>query len=138
MLELDRNQSGRYHHGERKMLTCSGMPCCKLLAVSRFSASVPLYPSLLGRNRRGERNDLSTRDVNLVEKEKSLAELADVTLSVPDVSCEHGVKTINGNLDALQGIAEGQTDIPMKSVYLRSDPHQVSLEKVEAPLDAAS
>jgi copper chaperone len=56
-------------------------------------------------------------------------------LSVPDVSCEHCVKTINGALSALSGVESVNTDIPTKTVHLRYDPNKVSLEKVEAVLD---
>ncbi|GHO84039.1 heavy-metal-associated domain-containing protein [Dictyobacter formicarum] len=61
----------------------------------------------------------------------------DMTLSVPDVSCEHCVKTINGALGALAGVEEVSTDIPTKSVHLRFDPDQVSLQQIEATLDDA-
>lgn len=58
-------------------------------------------------------------------------------LSVPDVSCEHCVKTINGTLGALPGVASVNTDIPTKTVALRYDPAQVSMETIEAALDDA-
>ncbi len=56
-------------------------------------------------------------------------------LSVPDISCEHCVKTINGALGALSGIESVSTDIPTKTVQLRFDPTQVSMEQIEATLD---
>jgi copper chaperone len=56
-------------------------------------------------------------------------------LSVPDISCEHCVKTINGALGALSGIESVSTDIPSKTVQLRYDPAQVSIEQIEATLD---
>ena len=61
----------------------------------------------------------------------------DVTLSVPDVSCEHCVKTINTALGVLPGVESVSTDIPTKSVHLIYDPAQLSMETVEATLDDA-
>jgi copper chaperone len=63
--------------------------------------------------------------------------MTDVVLSVPDVSCEHCVKTINGALGELTGVANVSTDIPTKTVHLSYDPSQTSIEKVEAVLDDA-
>jgi copper chaperone len=59
----------------------------------------------------------------------------DVILSVPDISCEHCVKTINGALGELPGIESVNTDIPTRTVRLRYDPAQVSMEQIEATLD---
>ena len=61
----------------------------------------------------------------------------ETVLSVPDISCEHCVKTINGTLGALPGVEAVSTDIPTKSVQLRYDPAQVSMEQIEASLDDA-
>ncbi|MGH2517935.1 MAG: heavy-metal-associated domain-containing protein [Ktedonobacterales bacterium] len=66
-----------------------------------------------------------------------MAQIAETILSVPDISCEHCVKTINGALGALPGIETVQTDIPSKSVRLRYDEGQVTMEKIEATLDDA-
>lgn len=66
-----------------------------------------------------------------------MATTQDITLSVPDISCEHCVKTINGALGDQPGVEAVQTDIPTKTVYLRFDPSQVSLEQIEAVLDDA-
>ena len=66
-----------------------------------------------------------------------MANLQEITLSVPDVSCEHCVKTINNVLGELSGVEAVQTDIPTKSVYFRYDPNQVSMQKIEAVLDDA-
>ncbi len=64
-----------------------------------------------------------------------MAQVQETVLSVPDVSCEHCVKTINGALGQLPGVQAVTTDIPTKTVHLRYDPSQVSLEKVEEVLD---
>jgi copper chaperone len=61
----------------------------------------------------------------------------ETVLSVPDISCEHCVKTINGALGAVPGVESVSTDIPTKSVQLRYNPSQVSMEQIEATLDDA-
>jgi copper chaperone len=58
-------------------------------------------------------------------------------LNVPDISCEHCVKTIDGALGALDGVQSVQTDIPTQTVRLRYDPQQVTMEQVAATLDEA-
>jgi copper chaperone len=66
-----------------------------------------------------------------------MAATTDITLSVPDVSCEHCVNTINGALGALAGVQSVSTDIPTKTVHLSFNPAQVSMDKIEATLDDA-
>jgi copper chaperone len=66
-----------------------------------------------------------------------MAATQETTLSVPDVSCEHCVKTINGALGALAGVEAVSTDIPSKTVRLRYDPSQISMDQIEATLDDA-
>jgi copper chaperone len=63
--------------------------------------------------------------------------MVETTLSVPDVSCEHCVKTINGALGAVAGVEQVSTDIPSKTVHLTYDAGQVSMEKIEEVLDDA-
>jgi copper chaperone len=64
-----------------------------------------------------------------------MAAVQETVLSVPDISCEHCVKAINGALTELPGIETVDTDIPTKTVHLRYDPTKISLDKVEALLD---
>lgn len=66
-----------------------------------------------------------------------MANVQDITLSVPDVSCEHCVKTINGALGALPGVEAVSTNIPTKTVHLRYDAGQLSMEQIETVLDDA-
>lgn len=66
-----------------------------------------------------------------------MATTQETVLSVPDISCEHCVKTINGALGAVPGVESVNTDIPTRSVQLRYDPSQVSMEQIEATLDDA-
>jgi copper chaperone len=67
----------------------------------------------------------------------NMATTQETTLSVPDISCEHCVKTINGALGALPGIETVNTDIPTRTVQLRYDPVQVSMEQIKETLDDA-
>ena len=66
-----------------------------------------------------------------------MAEVQELTLSVPDVSCEHCVKTINSSLGALAGVEKVDTDIPTKTVHLRYHPDRVSMQLIESTLDDA-
>ena len=59
----------------------------------------------------------------------------EVTLSVPDVSCEHCVHTIGEALGGMAGIVDVHTDIPSKTVQVHFDPEQVSLDAIVAKLD---
>ena len=63
--------------------------------------------------------------------------IVETTLTAPDISCEHCVKTINGALGALPGIETVNTDIPTRTVQLRYDPAQVSMQQIEETLDDA-
>ena len=66
-----------------------------------------------------------------------MAATQETVLSVPDVSCEHCVKTIDGALGALAGVQSVSTDLPSKTVRLNYDPDQVSMDQIEATLDDA-
>jgi copper chaperone len=70
-------------------------------------------------------------------KERNMATVQDTTLSVPDISCEHCVKAINGALGSLPGVASVATDIPTKSVRLSYDTDQLSMAQIEEALDDA-
>jgi copper chaperone len=61
----------------------------------------------------------------------------EIALSVPDVSCEHCVKTVSGALGALPGVDEVNVDLASKTVSLRYEPAQVTLERIEETLDDA-
>ncbi len=64
-----------------------------------------------------------------------MTDMQNVTLSVPDVSCQHCVHAIDGALSGIPGVEQVITDIPTKTVHLRYHPDQVSLPKIEAALD---
>ncbi len=61
----------------------------------------------------------------------------EVVLSVPDVSCEHCVHTIDSALSPLPGVEAVQTDLDSKTVRLRYDPTQTPMATIEATLDDA-
>jgi copper chaperone len=61
----------------------------------------------------------------------------EITLSVPDVSCEHCVKTVSGALGALPSVESVNVDLTSKTVSLRYKPAQVTLEHIEEALDDA-
>jgi copper chaperone len=65
----------------------------------------------------------------------SQVDVQETVLSVPEISCEHCVHTINTALGKLLGVEMVSTDIPSKTVQLRYDPTQVSLETIESTLD---
>jgi len=60
-----------------------------------------------------------------------------ITLSVPDVSCQHCVKTVNGALDQQPSVQDVDVDLDHKTVTFAFDPQQVSLDTLEAVLDDA-
>jgi copper chaperone len=66
-----------------------------------------------------------------------MATTQDTTLSVPEISCAHCVKTINGALGSLPGIESINTNVDSKTVQLRYDPAQVSMDTIEATLNDA-
>jgi copper chaperone len=66
-----------------------------------------------------------------------MATSQETLLSVPDISCEHCVKTINGALGALSGVESVDTNLATKTVHLRYDPSQVSMDAIETTLDDA-
>ena len=63
--------------------------------------------------------------------------IQETILSVPDVSCQHCVKAINEALSKLSGVEKVVTDIPSKTIHLRYDSNQLSMQQVEAALDDA-
>ena len=60
-----------------------------------------------------------------------------VTLSVPDVSCEHCVKTVSSTLNEQPSVQGVNVDLDHKTVAFAYDPAQVSLDKLETALDDA-
>ncbi|HLZ60142.1 MAG TPA: heavy-metal-associated domain-containing protein [Ktedonosporobacter sp.] len=61
----------------------------------------------------------------------------DITLSVPDVSCEHCVRAIDTSLHTLPGVETVTTDLQTKTVHVHYHAGQVALQQIEAALDEA-
>ena len=66
-----------------------------------------------------------------------MAQVEDVTLSIPGVSCEHCVHAVYGAVRSLPGVEDIHTDLASKTVRLRYDPAQTTMEQIEAALDDA-
>jgi copper chaperone len=66
-----------------------------------------------------------------------MAEVREITLSVPEIDCEHCAKAIDGALSPLAGVEQVSTDITGKTVFLRYDPSQVTMETIAGHLDDA-
>lgn len=57
-----------------------------------------------------------------------------VTLSVPDISCEHCERTITEALTPLEGVRDVKVDIPAKQVSVDYDESTVDVNKFKAVL----
>ncbi|MBA3822840.1 MAG: heavy-metal-associated domain-containing protein [Ktedonobacterales bacterium] len=66
-----------------------------------------------------------------------MAQPQTITLAVPDVSCEHCVKTVSGALNEQPSVQDVNVDLDTKTVSFAYDPQQVSLDTLEAVLDEA-
>lgn len=60
-----------------------------------------------------------------------------ITLSVPDVSCEHCIKTVSSTLGNQPSVEDVQVNLDQKTVTFAYDPQQVALDTLEGALDAA-
>lgn len=58
-----------------------------------------------------------------------------VTLSVPDIGCDHCVQTIETKLKSLDGITKVSASVEAKTVDLDFDEGVISLGKIESALD---
>ena len=68
---------------------------------------------------------------------QQMQEMRDLTLSVPDVSCDHCVQTVYKALSPLPGVEDVHTDLASKTVHVRFDAGQLSLDTIEEVLDDA-
>ena len=60
--------------------------------------------------------------------------MAQTTLSVPDISCEHCERTITQALTPLDGVRTVKIDIPAKQVNVDYDESAVDVDKLKAVL----
>ena len=58
-----------------------------------------------------------------------------ITVTAPDISCEHCQRAIEGAVGALPGVSAVQVEIPTKAVRVAYDPTQVSRRQIEAAMD---
>ena len=61
--------------------------------------------------------------------------MAKVILDVPDISCEHCQRAIEGDLSKLQGISQVKVDIPQQTVLVYYDPQLITRDQIVAELD---
>jgi copper chaperone len=66
-----------------------------------------------------------------------MADVQNIALSVPDVSCEHCVRAIDSALRALPGIENIHIDLQKKQVSLRYHLNQVTLQQIENAIEDA-
>ena len=57
--------------------------------------------------------------------------MASTVLTVPDISCEHCVKSVTNALTPVDGIQTVSVDIPTKQVTVLYDASQVNVEKMQ-------
>ncbi len=58
-----------------------------------------------------------------------------MTVTVPDISCEHCQRAIEGAVGALPGVESVRVDVPSKTVQVRYDPARISRPQIETTLD---
>jgi copper chaperone len=63
------------------------------------------------------------------------ATVENITVTAPDISCEHCTNAIQSAVGALDGVQQVRADIATKKVDIQFDPNRVSLEKIEAVMD---
>ena len=60
--------------------------------------------------------------------------MATAILSVPDISCEHCERTINGALSPIPGVRGVSVDIPAKQVRVEYDENAVTVDRMKTIL----
>ena len=58
-----------------------------------------------------------------------------MTVTAPNISCEHCKRAIEGAVGALPGVQSVHVEVPSKTVQVSYDPAQVSRATIEATLD---
>ena len=61
--------------------------------------------------------------------------MSNVTLNVPDISCEHCERTITNTLQPVTGVHSVRVDIPARQVSVDYDESQVSVDKMKELLN---
>jgi copper chaperone len=63
------------------------------------------------------------------------ATIEHITLTAPDISCEHCTNAIQNAVGALEGVQQVRADISSKKVDIQYDPSRISLDKIESVMD---
>jgi copper ion binding protein len=58
-----------------------------------------------------------------------------MTVTAPNISCEHCKRAIEGAVGALPGVQSVHVEVPSQTVQVSYDPAQVSRATIEATLD---
>ena len=58
-----------------------------------------------------------------------------MTVTAPDISCEHCRRAIEGAVGALPGVGSVHVEVPARIVRVSYDPARVSRQQIEATLD---
>lgn len=58
-----------------------------------------------------------------------------ITLTAPDISCEHCQHAIESTIGKLEGVQQAKVDIPGKTVSIVYDSQKLSQTKIEETLD---
>jgi copper chaperone len=61
--------------------------------------------------------------------------MEEITLTAPDISCEHCKMTIERELGALSGVHACSVDVPSKQVSVTYDPAGVTRDQIVETLD---
>ena len=57
--------------------------------------------------------------------------MATTVLTVPDISCEHCVRSVTNALTPVDGVKQVSIDIPTKQVTVEFDQSQVNVDKMK-------
>ena len=57
--------------------------------------------------------------------------MASTVLTVPDISCDHCVKSVTNALTPVDGVQDVSVDIPTKQVTVQFDESLVNVEKMQ-------
>jgi len=61
--------------------------------------------------------------------------IEELTLTAPDISCDHCVATIQKAIGGIAGVGGVEADVAAKQVTVRYDSSRVSREEIETAMD---
>ncbi len=83
----------------------------------------------------GQRRRKAHKRISAAARKDDFIAMETMTVTAPDISCEHCRSTIEGAVGALPGVGAVHVAIPMKTVQVSYDPARVSRRQIEAALD---